>query len=345
VAKGGATKPTEPVQQKLVTNIEEPIDLASKEPPQSRIVDLAPDDTGAAPGTDAAANAGTTAPGPNAVAPAPNAVAPAPDAAAPAPDAVAPAGAQAAAPKNAQPAAPAPKSEDRIAQVLQEVDKGTNNDVVAVAPRKVKTMMVKPDGSLVPREDPAPVAPKVAATEPADPVPQHVAPAGQGDAQPTGTVTPATDQTADQADSGQDETAKPAKPAAAPKAEAKAQSTNTPAKVPVAPPRPSDQPVDIVGEVKPDKVASIDPAAAAGGGSWSMQVASQPTVESAQSTYQDLQRRYGSVLAGRTANIVKAEIAGKGTFYRVRVPAQSRNDAINLCTSYKAAGGTCFVSR
>ncbi|RUW26627.1 SPOR domain-containing protein, partial [Mesorhizobium sp. M1E.F.Ca.ET.041.01.1.1] len=97
--------------------------------------------------------------------------------------------------------------------------------------------------------------------------------------------------------------------------------------------------------VKPDQVASIDPAAAAGSGSWSMQIASQPTVESAQSTYQDLQRRYGSVLSGRKANIVKAEIAGKGTFYRVRVPAQSRNDAINLCTSYKAAGGTCFVSR
>ncbi|MDX8449272.1 SPOR domain-containing protein [Mesorhizobium captivum] len=329
VAKGGAAKPTEPVQQKLVTNTEEPIDVASKEPPQSRIVDLSPDDTDAAPGTDAAGN--------------PNAAAPKAEAAAPTADASVPAGAQAAAPESAQPAAPAPKSEDRIAQVLQEADKGTNNDVVAVAPRKVKTMMVKPDGSLVPREDPAP-APQVAATEPPDPVPQHVAPAGQGDAQSTGTVTPAADQSADQADSGQDETAKPTKPTAAPKAEAKVQSTNTPAKVPVAPPRPSDQPVDIVGEVKPDKVASIDPAAA-GGGSWSMQVASQPTVESAQSTYQDLQRRYGSVLSGRTANIVKAEIAGKGTFYRVRVPAQSRNDAINLCTSYKAAGGTCFVSR
>ncbi|KUM27881.1 sporulation protein [Mesorhizobium loti] len=329
VAKGGAAKPTEPVQQKLVTNTEEPIDVASKEPPQSRIVDLSPDDTDAAPGTDAAGN--------------PDAAVPGPDAVAPAPDAASPGSAKAAAP--AQPAAPAPKSEDRIAQVLQEADKGTNNDVVAVAPRKVKTMMVKPDGSLVPREEPAP-APQVAATEPPDPAPQHVAPAGQGDAQPTGTVTPLADQSADQADSGQDETAKPAKPTAAPKAEAKTQSANTPAKVPVAPPRPSDQPVDIVGEVKPDQVASIDPAtASAGGGSWSMQIASQPTVESAQSTYQDLQRRYGSVLSGRTANIVKAEIAGKGTFYRVRVPAQSRNDAINLCTSYKAAGGTCFVSR
>jgi hypothetical protein len=231
-------------------------------------------------------------------------------------------------------AAPAPKSEDRIAQVLQDTDKGTNTDVVAVAPRKVRTMVVKSDGSLVPREDPAPAAPQVAAAEPSDPAPQHVAPSAQADADQTGTVAPAAAQADDE----------PAlKPAAKP---AKAQSANTPAKVAIAPQRPSDQPVDVVGEVKPDQVASIDPATTAtGGGSWSMQVASQPTVESAQSTYQDLQRRYGSVLAGRTANIVKAEIAGKGTFYRVRVVAQSRNDAINLCTSYKAAGGNCFVSR
>jgi hypothetical protein len=327
VVKG--TKPAEPVQEKLVTNTEEPVDVKAKEP-ESRIVDLSPDDTDAAPGTDAAGNGA----------------------------AAAMLGVDASG--NAD-VAPAPKSEDRIAQVLQEADKGTNPDTVAVAPRKVRTMMVKPDGSLVPREDPAPAAPQVAAAEPLDPTPQHVAPAAQSDAEQTGTVAPAaadqaSDQSADQT-AGADQAAavEPVKPAAAPKAEAKAeaktqtthtQSANTPATVPVAPQRPSDQPVDVVGEVKPDQVASIDPAtASSGGGSWSMQIASQPTVESAQSTYQDLQRRYGSVLSGRTANIVKAEIAGKGTFYRVRVPAQSRNDAINLCTSYKAAGGNCFVSR
>lgn len=313
VAKGGgAAKPTEPVQQKLVNTTEQPVDLASKEPPQSRVVDLSPNDSDAAAGADDPA---TALPG----------VA----------QAAVPESAQPAAPASTQPAAPAPKSEDRIAQVLQQdADNTASNDVVAVAPRKVKTMMVKPDGSLVPREDPAPAAPKVAAAEPSDPAPQHVAPTSDG--QQTGTVS----SDADQADA---QTAKPVKPAK--KAEAKAQSTNTPAMVPVAPARPSDQPVDIVGEVKPDQVASIDPAAAASAGSWSMQIASQPTVESAQSTYQDLQRRYGSVLSGRTANIVKAEVAGKGTFYRVRVPAQSRNDAISLCTSYKAAGGNCFVSR
>ncbi|TPK97933.1 MULTISPECIES: SPOR domain-containing protein [unclassified Mesorhizobium] len=320
VAKGGgAAKPAEPVQQKLVNTTEQPVDLASKEPPPSRVVDLSPNDDAAA-GTDAADDSAAALPG----------VA----------QATVPQSAQPAAQASAQPAAPAPKSEDRIAQVLQQdADNTVNNDVVAVAPRKVKTMMVKPDGSLVPREDPAPAAPKVAAAEPSDPAPQHVAAASDG--QQTGTV--ASD--ASQSDTGQADApaVKPAK--AAKKAEAKAQSANTPAVVPVAPARPSDQPVDIVGEVKPDQVASIDPAAAAGSGSWSMQIASQPTVESAQSTYQDLQRRYGSVLSGRTASIVKAEVAGKGTFYRVRVPAKSRNDAIAMCTSYKAAGGNCFVSR
>ncbi|RWO64126.1 MAG: SPOR domain-containing protein [Mesorhizobium sp.] len=291
-------KPAEPVQEKLVTNTEEPVDVQAKDP--ARAIDLSPDQNAAAAGTDA----GNAAPMAGAA--------------------------------SADNTAPAPKSEDRIAQVLQDADKGTNADVVAVAPRKVRTMVVKSDGSLVPREDPAaPAAPLVAATEPVDPAPQHVAPAAQADADQTGTVAPAAAQADDE----------PAlKPVAKPKVET--QSSNTPAKVPLAPQRPSDQPVDVVGEVKPDQVASIDPAStAAGGGSWSMQIASQPTVESAQSSYQDLQRRYGSVLAGRTANIVKAEIAGKGTFYRVRVPAQSRNDAINLCTSYKAAGGNCFVSR
>ncbi|MER9875297.1 SPOR domain-containing protein [Mesorhizobium sp. M0195] len=348
VAKGA--KPAEPVQQKLVTNTEEPVDLKANEP-ESRVVDLSPNDPDAAddidaPGTEAS---DSNASGTNA-----------PDTSAPDTNAL---GASAAGATDTA-AAPAPKSEDRIAQVLQEVDKGA--ETVAVAPRKVRTMVVKPDGSLVAREDPAPAAPQMAAAEPADPAPQHVAPAAQADAAAqTGTV-PLIDQmtsdpkigdpkigdqpSGDQASGDQAETSK-LQPAPKPdtKAEAKAQasaskqSATTPATVPVAPQRPSDQPVDVVGEVKPDQVASIDPAAA-GAGSWSIQIASQPTVESAQATYQDLQRRYGSVLSGRTANIVKAEIAGKGTFYRVRVPAQSRNEAIKLCTSYKAAGGNCFVS-
>ena len=116
--------------------------------------------------------------------------------------------------------------------------------------------------------------------------------------------------------------------------------------MPAAPSRPAEQPVDIVGEVKPEQVAAVAPAAAApAAGSWSMQIASQPSEAAAQSSYRDLAKRYSSVLGGRQASIVKAEIAGKGTFWRVRVPAESRSEAIRLCESYKAAGGNCFVSK
>ena len=74
-------------------------------------------------------------------------------------------------------------------------------------------------------------------------------------------------------------------------------------------------------------------------------IASQPTAEAAQTSYQNLARRYSGILGGHAANIVKAEITGKGTYYRVRISAGSKEDAIALCTKYKAAGGTCFVSK
>lgn len=178
----------------------------------------------------------------------------------------------------------------------------------------------------------------MAAAEPADPEPQRVVSAGAQGQEQTGTVPAAADTDVDAVAEAATEVP------AAPKAKAAAQSPTTPQTVAAAPQRPSDQPVDVVGEVKPDQVASISPAAAAAG-SWSMQIASQPSAEAAQSTYNDLARRYASVLQGQPVNIVKAEIAGKGTFYRVRVPANSRNDAIKLCESYKAAGGNCFVSK
>ncbi|GAA4112536.1 SPOR domain-containing protein [Aminobacter aganoensis] len=217
--------------------------------------------------------------------------------------------------------APLPKAEDRVAQAAQADQPDASTETAAVAPRKVRTMVVRPDGTLVPREDPAPAA--VAAAEPNDPAPQRVA------SEATGTV--------------------PAQPALAPVANtpAPAQSANTPASAPIAPQRPSEQPVDVVGEVKPDQVAALAPSAptAAASGAWAMQIASQPSEAAAKSTYADLARRYGSVLNGREVSIVKAEIAGKGTFWRVRVPAGTRNDAVSLCESYKAAGGNCFVSK
>ncbi|KQZ12440.1 hypothetical protein ASD50_11860 [Mesorhizobium sp. Root552] len=240
-------------------------------------------------------------------------------------------------------AQPSGKSEDRIAPAAVQADTTDQSEVALVTPRKVRTMIVKPDGSLVPREEPQPAAAQVAATEPVDPAPQLVVNPTTDDQ--TGAVSPSTETQAGQAPAASEPA--PAVAATQPQApQPAAQSAVTPALAPVAPQRPAEQPVDIVGEVKPDQVAAVDPAGgAAAPGSWSMQIASQPSVESAQSTYQDLARRYSSVLEGRSVNIVKAEVAGKGTFYRVRVAANSRNEAISLCENYKAAGGNCFVSK
>lgn len=217
------------------------------------------------------------------------------------------------------------KAEDRIEPSPAAEQAGTDNtEVAAVTPRRVRTMVVRPDGTLVPREDPASVAvpePRAAAeaimeTQPADAAAEpKVAAASPA---PTSAL----------------------KPANVPVTT----NSGTPTTVPVAPSRPADQPMNVVGEVKPDQVASISTSVPAAGG-WSMQIASQPSEEAAKSSFQDLARRYAGVLGGRDATIVKAEIAGKGTYWRVRVPAGSRNDAISLCESYKAAGGNCFVSK
>ena len=226
--------------------------------------------------------------------------------------------------------AAAPKGEDRVAPSAEEP--AVNGETLAVAPRKVRTMVVRPDGTLVPSEEPAPQPQQAAETtasalEPDDPATSLSDPIAP---ESTGSLTPSAAAPA---------TPAPADTAAAPAA---AQS-GMPATGPVAPSRPADQPVDVVGEVKPQQVAAASGAAAAG--AWSVQIASQPSEAAAKSSYQDLSRRYGSVIGDKGVNIVKAEIAGKGTFWRVRVPAGSRNDAISLCESYKAAGGNCFVSK
>ncbi|MCV3243497.1 SPOR domain-containing protein [Mesorhizobium sp. ZC-5] len=223
--------------------------------------------------------------------------------------------------------AAAPKGEDRVAPSAEEP--ATNSETLAVTPRKVRTMVVRSDGTLVPSEEPAPQPQQAeettaSALEPDDPATSLSDPIAP---ESTGSLTPSA--------------AAPATPA--PAAAAPAAQSGMPASGPVAPSRPADQPVDVVGEVKPQQVAAASGAAAAG--AWSVQIASQPSEAAAQSSYQDLSRRYGSVIGDKGVNIVKAEIAGKGTFWRVRVPAGSRNDAISLCESYKAAGGNCFVSK
>ncbi len=270
--------------------------------------------------------------------------------------------------------APAAKSEERVEIAPETPGVGVDQDLLAVQPRRVRTMIVKPDGTLVAREEvPVPAEPALGpARNAASPAIQVAAPAAQAvrevataaaqTERPGGMPAPRAVETVRITP----QTSAAAEPQAAPTAsspavpQAAAPQASTPAPKPAEAPRaaeapkPAPQPAaqpqaqretQVAQAAAPARTQPAAPAPAAAAGDWSMQIASQPTAEGAQSTYQDLARRYGSVLGGKGVNIVRADIPGKGTYYRVRIPSNTRNDAIALCERYKAAGGSCFVSK
>jgi hypothetical protein len=233
----------------------------------------------------------------------------------------------------------------------------------AIAPRKVQTMVVKPDGTMVAAIPQAadPVASGPAAAPAARPAPTPapaVAPAPvvmPGGNDQIGSLAAASNPATPPRPVVEPLVAKPQAPASG-KLPAKAVETKkitsetvasvSPKNVPVVD-RPADQPLNVVDRVAPQKAAAATQqvASAATPGGYLIQVASQPTVEGAQKIYASLSQRYPGVIGGRGVDIKQAEIAGKGTFFRVRIPAGSKDDAVNLCTKYKSAGGSCFVTQ
>jgi hypothetical protein len=76
-----------------------------------------------------------------------------------------------------------------------------------------------------------------------------------------------------------------------------------------------------------------------------MQVASLPSQADAEKSYRNISGKFGNIVGGRAYEIKQAEIAGKGTYYRVRISAGTRAEAVALCERYKAAGGSCLVTK
>ncbi|MCL6707942.1 SPOR domain-containing protein [Pseudomonas sp. R2.Fl] len=242
-------------------------------------------------------------------------------------------------------------------------------DAVAITPRKVRTMIVRADGTLVAQEVEAPAepAPAAASATPST-APMLAAPSGaDAIAEPVAATPPAAPAPVETAAPA----AEPVTPVA-PEAPAVAEAPAAPTPVeptadvavaaPVPATRPAQQPVDIVstvtdqGNVRPAQQAPAQtaaapaaepaqPAAAAPAGGYYVQIASLPSEAEAQKSYQSLSSRYSGVIGGKGVDIKRADIEGKGTYYRVRIPAGTRADAISLCESYKAAGGSCLVAR
>jgi hypothetical protein len=87
------------------------------------------------------------------------------------------------------------------------------------------------------------------------------------------------------------------------------------------------------------------PAAPAAGG-YAVQVTSQRSEAEAQTAFRELQAKYPGQLANHQPMIRRADLGDKGTYYRAMVgPFGSAEAAASLCSSLKAAGGSCIVQK
>ena len=253
----------------------------------------------------------------------------------------------------------AAEEDNRVLPGVDEPETATaENGKPLVSPRKVKTMIVKPDGTLVARED------TVSAPETAQLDAKATATTGRaaGEAAANTTLDTNASLSAEQAAAeGQPRSALAEAANAEVEDTAPVRTVKTTAigaagasggNAPVPGTRPVDQPVNVVGTVTENgRVAGTQTAEAkpaqtqVAPGEYVIQIASLPSEAEAQKSYNSLSSKFSSVIGGRGVDIKKAEIPNKGVYYRVRIPAGSREEANSLCNRYKSAGGSCLVTR
>ncbi len=246
-----------------------------------------------------------------------------------------------------------------------------DNTPAGVAARKVRSMIVKPDGTIVARETlsepepevalaPAAEMPKPGAAE-AELVERNrpaLAESNVEPAQPVVNTAPAADLRA---------SAPAEEPSASDQVLSEVANSNVgePAPVrtvttspvggnaPTPAARPAEQPVNVVGTVTDQGNVQSAPAAAepaqqvasVAPGTYYVQVASLPSEAEARKSYDSLSRKFPSIIAGRGVDIKQADIPGRGTFYRVRIPGGTKDEAAALCERYRAAGGSCLIAK
>ncbi len=266
-----------------------------------------------------------------------------------------------------------------IDRIIQESGQDTGQPAATptydpIGPRKVRTVVVKADGTIMPNDDVTAPALSSLPAKPALPPLQTMEMASQDTAQapkPTPVKTmditslPLPGDTTDIKDPSLQLTqvaiAEPPAPVMD-AGEAMAPPTGAfprprPANVPDtvvarAPPRQATrsaarstrEPVNLLAAPAATDQPRVTASTRQSG--YVVQVSSQRSADQAQASFADMQRRYNSVLGGFEANIQRADLGARGTFYRVRVgPMASRDAALRLCEQLKSAGGNCFVTR
>jgi hypothetical protein len=229
------------------------------------------------------------------------------------------------------------REEQPVAAQPQDTGPNANNQppsgsgVVGSEPKKVRTIAIRPDGS--PSTDSAAPVQSPAAPQPPSRV-VNVTPAKPAAPMPPPRVTNPPEEAADPGP--RPSTARVAPPARQPVAEAPPANAPLSLSPDAAPSRAA--PVRSVAPAA--RVAAVAPAAqataaAASSGSYAVQVSSQRSEAEAQAAFRTLQGKYPG----------QVDLGDKGVYYRALVPAGSSSEASELCSSLKAAGGSCVIQR
>ena len=191
------------------------------------------------------------------------------------------------------------------------------DDTADGGPRRVKTMKVRPDGSV---EEPAAAAGGDAA-QPA----MAAAAAADGDT----AALPAA--------------AMPVPAADAPAAEAAPAKPQQVAAIQPAPVKPK-APKPAVAQAAATPAAA--PAPAAANTKYVVQVGSKKNQTEALASFADMQQKYPTLLASYRPMVQKADLGAKGVWYRLRIgPIPDKTAAAKLCSQLKAQGlPDCLVA-
>ena len=254
-------------------------------------------------------------------------------------------GLTASAPVRMSPAVPAgPSAPNGLAPALPGTGPAAANGVLG-EPRRVRTVSIRPDGTMITSEQGGNGRPAAAPPAPIA-MPRMEAPAGS--ALPPGPAASAP-------------AGAPGGPARMPPPQRPRDVTSTPAPpragsgATAADPAPG-APLQITSDAlrtKSDARLAAAPqaimreptetSAAPVPAGFSVQLGIRNTEREGRAMFDQLQQRFAGELSGHSPMFRQAEINGKPA-YRVRVGPMSREEAVSLCSRLKASGGQCFVA-
>jgi cell division protein FtsN len=134
------------------------------------------------------------------------------------------------------------------------------------------------------------------------------------------------------------------KPVAAPPAPPSV--TPKPAPAPVTP-KPAPVQQAVVAPPKPAPVPAVTeaPAAAPPAGAGLLQIGAYKSEAEANAAWKSYRAKHSSLLSGMSSDVKQVDLGAKGTWYRLRIVAGSKDDASSLCTKLKADGGDCLLAK